>query len=113
MSQRQAACKLNAPQSLLGRMLKSRQAIENENSNRKRKRAGKEEVEEALKQWFTKVREKDARVTGPLLRQKPKISRKKWVKMILWQQKVGFTDGRNAKTFHSLSHMENREKQTK
>jgi len=75
MSQRQAACKLNVSQSLLGRMLKSRQQIENaslENVdlNRKRKRAGKEEeVEEALKQWFTKVREKDARVTGPLLRQ--------------------------------------------
>ncbi|XP_025415843.1 tigger transposable element-derived protein 4-like [Sipha flava] len=75
-SQRQAACKLNVSQSLLGRMLKSRQEIENAslenvNSNRERKRVGKEEeVEEALKQWFTKVRQKDVRVTGPLLRQK-------------------------------------------
>ncbi|XP_025203182.1 tigger transposable element-derived protein 3-like [Melanaphis sacchari] len=83
MSQRQAACKLNLSQSLLGRMLKSRQeiegnALENVNSNRKRKRAGKEEeVEEALEQWFIKVREKDARVTGPLLRQKSRRSREK------------------------------------
>jgi len=57
-------------------MLKSRQEIENAslenvNSNRKRKRVCKEEeVEEALKQWFTKVRKKDARVTEPLLPQK-------------------------------------------
>lgn len=63
---------LNVSQSLLGRMLKSRQEIENvslanKNSDCKRKRVGKEEVEEALKQWFTKVREKDVRVTGPLL----------------------------------------------
>lgn len=74
MSQRQAACKLNVSQSLLGRMLKSRQEIENASladKGRIRKRAGKEgEVEEALKQWFTKVRDKDVRVTGPLLRQK-------------------------------------------
>ncbi|CAI6359013.1 unnamed protein product [Macrosiphum euphorbiae] len=76
MSQRQAAYKLNVSQSLLGRMLKSRKEIENAslenvNSNRKRKRVGKEEeVEEALKQWFTKVQKKDARVTGPLLLQK-------------------------------------------
>ncbi|KAL4123077.1 hypothetical protein QTP88_015309 [Uroleucon formosanum] len=42
------------------------------------KRAGKEEeVEEALKQWFTKVREKDDRVTGPLLRQKAEELAKK------------------------------------
>jgi len=34
----------------------------------KRKRAGiEEEVKEALKRWFTKKREKDAQVTGPLL----------------------------------------------
>ncbi|XP_050547232.1 tigger transposable element-derived protein 6-like [Daktulosphaira vitifoliae] len=83
MSQRQAACKLNVSQSLLGRMLKSRQKIENAslanvNSNRKRKRVGKEEeVEDALKQWFTKVREKDARVTGPLLLQKAEELAKK------------------------------------
>lgn len=83
MSQRQAACKLNVSQNLLGRMLKSRQEIENAslgnvNSNRKRKRVGKEEeVEEALKQWFTKVREKDVWVTGPLLRQKAEDLAKK------------------------------------
>jgi len=56
MSQRQAARKLNVSQSLLGRMLKSRQEIGNasptmESSVRKRKRAGNvEEVIEALKQ---------------------------------------------------------------
>jgi hypothetical protein len=64
-------------------MLKSRQEIENAslenvNSNRKRKRVGKEEeVEEALKQWFTNVRQKDVRVTGPLLRQKAEDLAKK------------------------------------
>ncbi|XP_025414144.1 tigger transposable element-derived protein 3-like [Sipha flava] len=81
-SQRQAACKLNVSQSLLGRMLKSRQEIENAslenvNSNRERKRVSKEEVEVALKQWFTKVRQKDVRVTGPLLRQKAEDLAKK------------------------------------
>jgi len=64
-------------------MLKSRQEIENAslenvNSNLKRKRVGKEEEnKEALKQWFTKVREKVARVTGPLLRQKAEDLAKK------------------------------------
>jgi len=57
-------------------MLKSRQEIgnassslANESSDRKIKRAGIER-EEALEQWFTKVREKYGRVTGPLLRLK-------------------------------------------
>ncbi|CAI6366965.1 unnamed protein product [Macrosiphum euphorbiae] len=83
MSQQQAACKLNVSQSLLGRMLKIRQEIENAslenvNSNRKRKRVGnEEEVEEAFKQWFTKVGEKDIRVTGPLLLQKAEDLEKK------------------------------------
>jgi len=37
----------------------------------KKKKAGiEEEIEEALKQWFTKMREEDAPVTGPLLRLK-------------------------------------------
>ncbi|VVC31429.1 Homeobox domain-like,HTH CenpB-type DNA-binding domain [Cinara cedri] len=39
--------------------------------NRKRKRCGKDDtVERALKEWFVKVRNKDARVSGPLLCQK-------------------------------------------
>ncbi|XP_025417108.1 tigger transposable element-derived protein 6-like [Sipha flava] len=42
-----------------------------------RQLGGKEEVEEALKQWFTKVRQKDVRVTGPLLRQKAEDLAKK------------------------------------
>jgi len=57
-------------------MLKSRHDIGNaslaiESSDRKRKTAGKQErVKEALKRWFTKVKEKYTRVTGPLLRLK-------------------------------------------
>lgn len=73
-------------QSILGRMLKSRQEIENaslenENLNRKRKRISKEEeVKETLKQWFTKVRENYA--PPPELQdhhcaKMPRISRKK------------------------------------
>lgn len=86
MSQRQTACKLNVSQCLFGRILKNRQEIENaslanESSDRKRKRDGKEaEVDETLKQWFTKVNEKDVRVTGPLLRQKAEDIVKKMCK---------------------------------
>ena len=44
---------------------------DNENLSAKRKRNGKDkEVESALKLWFTNVREMDARVDGPLMRQK-------------------------------------------
>ena len=43
----------------------------NENLNCKRKRTGKdEEMESALKLWFANVREKDARINGPLMRHK-------------------------------------------
>ena len=43
----------------------------NENLNCKRNRDGKDrEVESALKLWFTNVRERDARVNGPILCQK-------------------------------------------
>jgi len=52
------------------------------NSNRKIKGVGKEEVEDALKQWFTKVREKDDLVTGPLLCQKAEDLEKKMVKNV-------------------------------
>jgi len=54
-------------------MLKSRREIgnaslANENSDRKRKRAGKKEkVEDALKQWYIKVREKMAELQDHFL----------------------------------------------
>jgi len=69
--QREAASKeLNVPQSALGRVLKNEEGIEREAlQNRKRKRRrGKDEC--ALKERFVKVRNKDVRVSGPLLRQK-------------------------------------------
>jgi len=44
---------------------------ENQNKNRQRKRDGKDkEIEGALREWFSSVREKDVRVSGPLLQQK-------------------------------------------
>jgi len=76
LNQRQAARKLNVSQNVLGRWLKSRQEIgdatpTNESSDGKRKRAGiVGKVEETLKQWFTKVREKEVSGTGPLSRLK-------------------------------------------
>lgn len=63
ISQREAAAKLEISQPLLCKILKNRYEIEvaslnNENTNRKRKRCGKdEEVEKTLKKWFTDVRE--------------------------------------------------------
>ncbi|KAL4121289.1 hypothetical protein QTP88_013833 [Uroleucon formosanum] len=65
-----------AEQSVLGRILKNKEdieckALQNESQSRKRKRRGKDNtVERALKEWFVKVRNKDARVSGSLLRQK-------------------------------------------
>ncbi|GBL91821.1 hypothetical protein AVEN_172746-1 [Araneus ventricosus] len=69
---------LNISLPLLNSLLKFKSDIEtavqkNDNLMRKRKRCGKYEV------WFLKVREKDARVSGPLLRQKAK-EKKKWAK---------------------------------
>lgn len=102
MSQQQAACKLNMSQSTLCRILKSWQKIENaslENYdlNRKRKRDSKEEVEEL---WNNSLQKrKSFRVTGPLLRQKSKDLKKKWTKMILWQQYVRFTMEETLKHF--------------
>jgi len=54
------------------------------------------------------VREKDARVTGPLLRQKAEDIVTKMDKNDFVATKVGFT-GQNAKTFRLLIHMENKE----
>jgi hypothetical protein len=76
MSQRKAAVQLKISQPLLCTLLKKRDAIQrtvkqNENLNCKRNRSGKDDqVESALKLWFTNVREHDARVDGPLMRQK-------------------------------------------
>lgn len=40
----------------------------------RRKRDGKDpEVEQALKIWFTSVREMDGRLDGPILKKKPEI----------------------------------------
>jgi len=67
MSQREAATQLNVSQPLLNKILTSRFEIErageeNQNKNRKRKRDGKDkEIEGALREWFSSVREKDAR----------------------------------------------------
>lgn len=83
MSQTMAAQKLGISQSCLSKLLKNRQTLEaapvrNESCSRKRKRAGKDEdVESALFQWFTQVRQQDARVNGPLMRQKAEELAKK------------------------------------
>ena len=46
-------------------------AKQNDNLSCKRKRVGKDQqVESALKLWFTNVRQRDARVDGPLMQQK-------------------------------------------
>lgn len=83
MSQRSAAVQLQISQPLLCKLLKNRDSIvragkENQNLNCKRFRGGKDnEVESALKLWFTNVREQDARVDGPLMRQKAEELAKK------------------------------------
>ncbi|GBM83843.1 hypothetical protein AVEN_115643-1 [Araneus ventricosus] len=74
---------LNISQPLLNSLLKFRSDIEtavqkNVNLMLKKKRCRKgEDVEDALKELFLKVREKDARVSGPLLRQKAEDLTKK------------------------------------
>jgi hypothetical protein len=76
MSQRNAAVQLKISQPLLCKILKNRGELENraklnENTDCKRSRSGKDcQVETALKLWFTTVRDRDARVDGPLMRQK-------------------------------------------
>lgn len=76
VSQREAAERLKISQPLLCKILKKRNeyeeaAVNNENPSRKRKRCGKDnEVEVALKKWFVQVRSQDARVSGPVLREK-------------------------------------------
>lgn len=76
LSQRNAAAQLKISQPILCKILKKRVEIEdaakkNENLLTKRNRTGKDaQVESALKLWFANVREQDARVDGPLMRQK-------------------------------------------
>lgn len=76
MSQRNAAAQLNISQPLLCKILKNRDELtrrdkQNENTECKRNRAGKDEqVEKALRLWFENVRERDAPVNGPLMQQK-------------------------------------------
>lgn len=83
MSQRNAAAQLKISQPLLCKILKNRNVImeaasQNENLNCRRNRGGKDEkVESALKLWFSNVREQDARVNGPLMRQKAEELAKK------------------------------------
>ncbi|KAL4149918.1 hypothetical protein QTP88_003769 [Uroleucon formosanum] len=72
MGQRDAAVRQNISQSVLGRILKNREdieyeALQNESQSRKGKRCGKDDtVERALKEWFVKVKNKDARVSEAL-----------------------------------------------
>jgi hypothetical protein len=76
MSQCSAAVRLKISQPLLRKILKNRSDIEtsaltNENTDRKRARSGKDsQVESALNIWFINVREKNASIYGPLMRQK-------------------------------------------
>ena len=83
MSQRGAAEQLKISQPVLNKILKNRTNLESAsisdmNASRKRQRLGKDEdVEVALVEWFQSVREKDARVNGPILRDKAEALAKK------------------------------------
>lgn len=76
MSQKEAAARLGIPQPTLNKILNSRSQLKecclsNQNMNKKRNRKGKHElVDRALKLWLENVREKDARVNGPILKTK-------------------------------------------
>lgn len=76
MTQEEAALKLNVSQPFLNKLLKSRDKIQtavlhNGDLNRKRNRKGKDPaVENALKNWFSVMRERDARVDGEILKDK-------------------------------------------
>jgi len=76
MTQCEAAGLLGISSSTLCKLFKNRNDFKhdfftNENSNRKRKGCGKDgEMKATLKDWFTHVREKDARLNGPCLREK-------------------------------------------
>jgi hypothetical protein len=81
-------------QPLLCKILKNRSDIEtsaltNENTDRKRARLGKDsQVESALKIWFNNVREKNALINGPLMRQNAEELAK-----TMGKEKFSATDG--------------------
>lgn len=83
-------------------------SLGNENSDRKRKTVDTEEVEGLWNNGLQKWEKKMPELQDHCCAIKPRILRKK--KM----DKNDFMtiDGRNAKTFHLLSHMGNRDKQT-
>jgi hypothetical protein len=94
MSQRSAAVHLKFSQPLLCSILKNRSdigtsALTNENTDRKTARSGKDTpVESALKVWFSNVREKNASINGPLMRQKEEELPK-----TMGKEKFSATDG--------------------
>jgi len=81
MSQCSAAVHLKISQPLLCKTLKNRSdfetsALTNENTDWKRARSGKDsQVESAQKIWFSNVREKNASINGPLMRQKAELAK--------------------------------------
>jgi hypothetical protein len=93
MSQRSAAVHLKISQPLLCKILKNRSDVEtsartNENTDRKRARSGNDsQVESALKIWFNNVREKNASINGPLMRQKAELDK------TMGKEKFSATDG--------------------
>jgi methionyl-tRNA synthetase len=94
MSQSSAAVHLKISQPLLCKILKNISDIEtsaltNENMDWKRARSGKDsQVESALKIWFSNVREKNASINGPLMRQKAEELAK-----TIGKEKFNATDG--------------------
>jgi hypothetical protein len=116
ISLRDAAARLNVSNCTLNRILKNRSNIEraimdNESDSRKRKRSGKEEVvDKALKEWFLQVRKKDARINGPLLRQKAEDLAKKMEKDDFVATEGWFQRWKKRETSASLKHMESKGK---
>ena len=72
MCQREAAEKLNLSQTSLNRLLKNREAIEGQSGgDTKRRRSGKDPaVEAAVVKWIANAREKNAPLSGPLVKEK-------------------------------------------
>jgi hypothetical protein len=76
MGQRSAPVCLNISKPILCKILQIRPDVEtsastNMNTDRKRARSGKDsQVESALKMRYSNVREKNASINGPLMRQK-------------------------------------------
>lgn len=72
LPQREAAFRLNISQASLSRLLKNRSTIEGQQkSDRKRRRFGKDPVvETAVIRWITNAKEKNAPLSGPLVKEK-------------------------------------------